>query len=264
MKDDDNNWNNMAEIYLEQIGTDCLNLSKQHIASAKNKSKKNNIYTLIVISITLLSSLASIIMTIVIVIRSDENNTIIVAVKEGATTTILLVAAFFTAINNVFKYGDKAEEHHEAASKFSVLYHEIKEQCVFPRHLREEATSYMRRKRLEYEEIKDDAPYIPKKYTKIKYIKTNQSVENDEVNDTIINIDEAETITEVNDTIINIDEAEAITEVNDTKVNDTIINIDEVNDSDILRNRFKKYIKKKNKDAENRNYQMDRFIFSEL
>jgi len=156
----DNNWNSNIELFLTKIGKHALCLKKKHLIAAKNKSKKSNIFSIIVMIITSLSSLSSIAISVIISIRSKDNNNVLVSIKEGVVAMLLLLATLIAGIHNIFRYGDISDKHKDVANKLSYLYHDIQSCFTLPRNKRLDAINYMNDKWQVYENIINSAPYI--------------------------------------------------------------------------------------------------------
>jgi hypothetical protein len=157
---EDNNWNSNIELYLMMIAKHACILKKKHISAAKSKTKKSNIYSIIVMIITSFSVLASVTISIIVGIRIHDNNNILIGIKEGITAILLTLATMFAGIHNLLRHSNNAYRHKKAVDQFSYLHNDIQACLTLSRYKRPDAIIYQNEKWQEYENIKKNAPFV--------------------------------------------------------------------------------------------------------
>lgn len=159
-----NGWNDKNEKLIVSIGYNCGIYKQLHEESSRYYKKLSKM-----ISLSLL--VFSVFLTTDSIINLLKDDILIIFQK-----IIIFIVAIISIMNNFLKYGERSEQHLQAANSFNIIYNDIRNMMCIYRKDRMNAVKYIQQTLKDYDQLEISSPEIPVKFIK----KMEKKIQNDD------------------------------------------------------------------------------------
>ena len=149
-------WNKQTEEYINNLLDKAQQHQWIHTTSEKYFSKRNNIFTIVSLSLTSLTG------TLTFITSNNKDN----FHANLVIGSILYVSTVLTGIQKFMNYETLAEKHKNLYKKYMELENYIQNQLLLDEEEREDAKIFQTEISTKLKEIVDDLPMIPNHITK--------------------------------------------------------------------------------------------------
>lgn len=149
-----NGWNDKNEKLIVSIGYNCGIYKQLHEESSRYYKRLSKM-----ISLSLL--VFSVFLTTDSIINLLKDDILIIFQK-----IIIFIVAIISIMNNFLKYGERSEQHLQAANSFNIIYNDIRNMMCIYRKDRMNAVKYIQQTLKDYDQLEISSPEIPVKFIK--------------------------------------------------------------------------------------------------